>query len=213
MFHSILKRKRFKNLFQQTSKKKLPNFLLPFINDVSEADSEVDLQDILNRFTFDSIFIIVIGFDPNWLPTKISDLREISYQKYLIVIEEVLFYRNFIPSCLWMLQKWFLVGQEKKYEVAQENLDRFLYERVTFAKREEKSKCISSEEMDECYFNFVKALMKEGSGNEGLSEKYLRDNALSLLLAGNGTISASLSWFFWLVSPHPIVKIVSSPKK
>jgi len=206
MFHSILKRKSFKNLFQQTSQKKLEKFLLPFINDVSEAGSEVDLQDILNRFTFDSICIIVFGFDPNWLPNKISDLREISYQKSLIVIEEVLFYRNFIPSCLWKLQKWFLVGQEKKYKLAQENLDRFLYESVTFAKREEKSKCSSSEEMDECYFNFVKALMKEGSGNEVVSEKYLRDNALSLLLAGNGTLSSSLSWFFWLVSTHPIVE-------
>jgi hypothetical protein len=74
-----------------------------------------------------------------------------------------------------------------------------LYESVTFAKHEEKSKCSSSEEMDECYFNFVKALMKEGSGKERVSERYLRDNALSLLLAGNGTISSSLSWFFWLV--------------
>ncbi|RHN52785.1 putative cytochrome P450 [Medicago truncatula] len=31
MFHSILKRKSFKNLFQQTSQKKLEKFLLPFI--------------------------------------------------------------------------------------------------------------------------------------------------------------------------------------
>ncbi|AES76670.1 transmembrane protein, putative [Medicago truncatula] len=40
---------------------------------------------------------------------------------------------------------------------------------------------------------------KEGSGNNGVIDKYLRDNVLSLLLAGNGTISSSLGWFFWLV--------------
>ena len=39
MFHSILKTKSFKNMFQQTSRKKLGNFLLPFINDASEAGS------------------------------------------------------------------------------------------------------------------------------------------------------------------------------
>jgi len=40
----------------------------------------------------------------------------------------------------------------------------------------------------------------------GVSDKYLRDNALTLLLAGNGTISSSLCWFFRLVSTHPIVE-------
>ncbi|KEH40811.1 alkane hydroxylase MAH1 [Medicago truncatula] len=201
MFHSFLKRKTFKNFFQQTMKKKVENCLLPFLNDVSEIGAQVDLEDALSRFTFDSICTIAFGFDPNCLPNKFNELREIAYQKSLPVIDEVIIYRHFKPRCLWKLQKWLDVGQERKLKEAEKNLDSFLYERITFSKQEQ-SKCSSSEEMDD----FVKALMKEGAGNGGMDEKYLRDNVLTLFLAGNGTISSGLSWFFWLVSTHPIVE-------
>jgi cytochrome P450 len=50
--------------------------------------------------------------------------------------------------------------------------------------------------------------MKEGLENEEMveNEKYIRDTAFTLLGAGNGTVSSGLSWFFWLVSTHPIVE-------
>ncbi|RHN78241.1 putative cytochrome P450 [Medicago truncatula] len=144
MFHSFLKRKTFKNFFQQTMKKKLENYLLPFLNDVSEIGAQVDLEDALSRFTFDSICTIAFGFDPNCLLNKFNELTEIDYQKSLAVIDEVILYRHFIPSYLWKLQKWLHVRQEKKLREAEENLDRFLYEGITFSKQEQ-SKCSSSE--------------------------------------------------------------------
>ena len=88
-----------------------------------------------------------------------NELRKFAYQKSLPVIDEVIIYRHFIPSCVWKLQKWLDVGQEKKLREAEENLDRFLYESIKFSKQEQ-SKCSNSEEMDD----FVKALMKDGSG-------------------------------------------------
>ncbi|WJX16982.1 hypothetical protein P8452_06952 [Trifolium repens] len=48
--------------------------------------------------------------------------------------------------------------------------------------------------------------MKEGLEKGEIVEKYIRDTAVNLLIAGNGTISSGLSWFFWLVSTHPIVE-------
>ena len=139
--------------------------------------------------------------DPNCLPNKFNELTETAYQKSLPMIDEVILYRHFIPSYLWKLKKWLHVGQEKKLREAEENLNRCLYVSITFSKQEQ-SKCSSSEEND----NFVKALMKEEYRKGEMDEKYLRDNALSLFLAGNGTVSSGLSWFFWLVSPHPIVE-------
>ncbi|PNX71487.1 cytochrome p450 86b1-like protein [Trifolium pratense] len=203
MYHLILKGKSFKKMLSQIIQKKVENCLLPFLKDVCEEGVHVDLQDALNRFTFDTNCTIVFGFDPNTLPNKFSELREIAYQKSLPVIEEVIFYRHFIPSFLSRLQKWIHVGQEKKLKIAGENLDRFLYESITFSKQEQ-SKC--SEKIDECYFDLVKALQKEGYGEGKMGEKYLRDIILNLLIAGNGTISSGLSWFFWLVSTHPIVE-------
>ncbi|RHN78248.1 putative cytochrome P450 [Medicago truncatula] len=201
MFNSYLKRKTFMNFFQQTMKKKLEKCLLPFLNDVSEIGAHVDLEDVFSRFTFDSICTIAFGFDPNCLPNKFNELRDIAYQKSLPVMDEVIIYRHFIPSYLWKLQKWLNVGHERKLREAEENLDRFLYESITFSKQEQ-CKCSSSEEMDD----FLKALTKEGSGKGEMDEKYLRDNVITLFLAGNGPVSSALSWFFWLVSTHPIVE-------
>ena len=64
----------------------------------------------------------------------------------------------------------------------------------------------SGEEMDESYFDLVKSLTKEGYRNGKISEKYLRDTVLSLFLEGNGTVSSSLSWFFWRVSTHHVLE-------
>ncbi|RHN78251.1 putative cytochrome P450 [Medicago truncatula] len=205
MFHLVLGRKSFKNMFQHSIQKKVDDYLIPFLNDVSEAGAQVDLQDAFNRFTFDSSCLILFGFDPNCLPNKFNQLREIPYKKSLPVMEEVIFYRHFIPSSLWKLQKWLNVGQEKKFKVAQEYLDRFLYESITFSLGEEQSKC-SNEEMDQCFLGMVKALKKEGYGKGEISEKYLRDTALTMVFAGNGSISSALSWFFWLLSTYPIVE-------
>ncbi|XLR13638.1 hypothetical protein HN51_034540 [Arachis hypogaea] len=54
-------------------------------------------------------------------------------------------------------------------------------------------------------FNMLKAIVEE-SEMEKIDRKLLRDNAISLLLAGRDTISSGLSWFFWLVSTHPFVE-------
>jgi cytochrome P450 len=196
----IFKRKNFKNFCHQSVQKKVENCLLPFLNDVSEAGAQLDLQNVFSRLTFDITCTIAFGFDPNCLSKKFNELREIACLKSLPVMEEVIFYRHFIPIYFRKLQKWLNVGQEKKFKLAQENIDRFLYECMsTYSSRH-------NEETDECYFDLVKELTKEGYGRGEMSEKYIRDTALSLLIAGNGTISSGLSWFFWLVSTHSVVQ-------
>jgi cytochrome P450 len=102
------------------------------------------------------------------------------------------------------MQKWLQIGQEKKNKVAQENLHQFLSKCILYLKGdEEKTRSTSSEDVDESHSCLLKALIIK----EGANEKYIRDTAVNLLAAGNGTISSSLSWFFWLVSIHPIVEV------
>ena len=49
--------------------------------------------------------------------------------------------------------------------------------------------------------------MEEGAEKgKIMDDKYLRDTAFTLVSAGSGTVSAGLSWFFWLVSTHPDVE-------
>jgi cytochrome P450 len=81
---------------------------------------------------------------------------------------------------------------------------------VLFLKSKNNNNCITSykcnEDVDESSSYLVKELMKEGLGKDEKAEEYIRDTTLSLLTAGNGTVSSGLNWFFWLVSTHPIVE-------
>ncbi|MCI04668.1 cytochrome P450 86B1-like [Trifolium medium] len=178
MYHLIFKRKSFNKFFHQSVQKKVENCLLPFLDNVAEEGAQVDLQDAFNKFTFDNTCNVVFGFDPNCLPKKFNELRENSYQKSLRVLEEVTLNRHYIPTWLWKLQKWLNVGQEKKFKVATENIDRFLYQHTS------TNSSSRSDEIGECYFDMLKAQTKEGYGRGEMSEKYLRDTALSLLIAG-----------------------------
>ena len=62
-------------------------------------------------------------------------------------------------------------------------------------------------------FDFLTAYMENDDGDHDkltagleISGKFLRDTAINLLAAGKDTVSAALSWFFWLIAKHPLVE-------
>ncbi|XP_058728318.1 alkane hydroxylase MAH1-like [Vicia villosa] len=199
LLHSLLKRKSFEIFLQQNTQKKLEDCLLPFLDHAYKGVQVIDLQDILERFTFDIACTFLFGLDPNCLdPYKFNELSDISYVKAVSEMEDLILSRHYIPKCIWKLQRWLGIGQEKKGKVAKENIHQFLNKCETYIKVDEDA--------DESHSCLLKELMKEGIGKRGKTEKYIRDTALNLLVAGNGTISSGLSWFFWLVSTHPTVE-------
>ncbi|XP_027355484.1 alkane hydroxylase MAH1-like [Abrus precatorius] len=201
ILHSMFKNDSFESLLQQIIQKKLETCLLPFLNHASKTGSHVDLQDIFQRFTFDNICSMVLGFDPSCLPNKFIEFSEVAYEKAFNKMEDAIFYRHVVPRCLWKLQKWLQIGQEKNFNKSQKIVDQFLYERIT-SKREERR---NHAKVDGSSFDMLKVLM-ETSGKEQTNDKFLRDTAINLLAAGRDTISAGLTWFFWLVSTHPLVE-------
>ncbi|CAK8532835.1 unnamed protein product [Lathyrus sativus] len=194
LLHSLLRSKSFETSLQQNIHKKLQNCLLPFLDHHASKGAQVlDLQNIIERFTFDITCTFLFGFDPNCLPHKFNDeLLDTSFVKAIYMLEEMVLSRHYIPKCFWKLQKWLQIGQEKKNKAAQEILHQFLSKCIAYAKG-----------VDESHSCLLKQLMEEKKVD---NEKYIRDTAVSLLGAGNGTISSGLSWFFWLVSTHPIVE-------
>ncbi|KAI5397140.1 hypothetical protein KIW84_063099, partial [Lathyrus oleraceus] len=199
LLHSLLKRKNIEIILIQNIQKKLENSLLPFLDHAYKSVQVLDLQDILERFTFDITSTFLFGLDPNCLdPYKFNELSGIACLKAVSEIEEVALSRHTIPKCIWKLQRWLQIGLEKKCKVDEENISRFLHRCITYIK--------VNEDVDESHSCFIKELMREGLGKGEKTEKYITDTALNLLLAGNGTISTGLTWFFWLVSTHPIVE-------
>ncbi|XP_057440254.1 alkane hydroxylase MAH1-like [Lotus japonicus] len=204
MLHSMFQKKSFEILLQQTIEKKVQNCLLPILTQISKVGATVDLQDIFERFTFDTTSTTLFGFDPHCLPSRFDELSEIACEKSLPILEDAIFFRHLTPTFIWKLQKWLQIGVERNFNVAQKKFDQFLHQCVAYSKREDQQ---SEGVVEESNFHLLKSLMKEGSGNgKVMSDKFLKDTAFNLLAAGNGTIAAGLSWLFWLVSTHPIVE-------
>ncbi|MED6170019.1 hypothetical protein PIB30_026736 [Stylosanthes scabra] len=201
LLQSLFKQNIFENFVRKVIHKKLDDYLLPLLNEVSKSRTSVDLQDIFQRFTFDSICSIVLAFDPNCLPNKLSQFREVAVEKAFNKSEVAIFYRHLVPRWLWKLQRWLRIGHEKDTIFGQKILDQFFCDQIPSNREFNYTK----DDDDESNFDMIKALV-EKSGMKQVDYKFLRDTAVNLVSAGRDTISASLCWFFWLVSTHPNVE-------
>ena len=209
ILHSLLKRKKFKIFLQLTIQKKIENCLIPFLmmHPKLELRWTCKMPFRGSPLTLPAPVFLDI-YDPICLPNMFTKLSHFAYQKALIVMEDVAFHRHITPRCLWKLQEWLQIGQEKKFKEAIKAFDKFLHERIA-SKREEQSRCNNhtKKEDDNTHSDLIRVLMEEGAEKgKIMDDKYLRDTAFTLVSAGSGTVSAGLSWFFWLVSTHPDVE-------
>ncbi|CAN1801601.1 Alkane hydroxylase MAH1 [Linum perenne] len=149
----------------------------------------------MKRLTFDTICILVLGFDPQFLS---MELPHLDYADAFDVIEEVIVYRHCVPQSMWKLQKWLRIGEEAKMRKASECFVKFLDERIKVKKLEMQKQGNNDDD-------FLTQLILE-TQRIGKSGVFLRDAAFNLLVAGRDTIAAALTWFFWLVAINPAVE-------
>lgn len=170
---------------------------------------QVDLQDVFQRLTFDNICLLVLGFDPVCLSIGFP---KVACEKAFDQIEEVLYIRHFMPENLRKLQSWLEIGVEKKLATSLKVLDKFLYQCIGSKRQELRCSRIQNEEAN---FDLLTTYMEEEEEMQlgqqtgcttNNKDKFLRDTALNLMIAGRDTVGATLTWFFWLVSKHPSVE-------
>ncbi|KAJ1388320.1 Cytochrome P450 [Sesbania bispinosa] len=202
LFHSLFKQRSFEVLQEKIIQKKVQRTLLPMLDHVQQQGSVVDLQDVFNRFTFDNICSLVLGYDPNCLSIHFP---EVACEKAFNQAEECIFYRHTVPMCVWKFQKWLQIGQEKKMTEACKVFDQFLYACIA-SKREELSKYSRNQMGAETQDDLLTALMRSEEKGQVHDDKFLRDAAFNLFVAGRDTITSALTWFFWLVATNPLVE-------
>lgn len=224
LFHSLFKQRSFELFQEKIIHNKVETTLIPILNHVEQQGLVVDLQDVFNRFTFDNICSVVLGCDPNCLSI---DFPQVACEKAFNQIEECIFYRHVVPKCVWKLQQWLQIGQEKNMTKACKIFDQFVYENIASKRKELSSKDSKNVEM----VDFLTTLMREDNGEgrvqilqsqavtgcgeskrgegQGVQihdDKFLRDAAFNLFVAGRDTITSALTWFFWLVATNPLVE-------
>ncbi|XP_021299121.1 alkane hydroxylase MAH1-like [Herrania umbratica] len=199
----LMKDDKFVLHFQRILHEKLEKSLIVMLEHFMKLGIEVDLQEVLQRFSYDVVCMLAVGLDPNSLSVELS---EVPIMKAFTQAEERLLYRHVMPVRLWKLQRWLQIGEEKKLSKALKTVDSFLYQCI--ASKREKLRCKLLAEEDK--YDFVTAFMVQDEGEmtsvDGKSDKFLRDVAVNIMSAGKDTISASLSWFFWLVAMNPSVE-------
>ncbi|GAV68560.1 p450 domain-containing protein [Cephalotus follicularis] len=196
MMHSLMKNTKFELFLTKTVWEKVIKGLVPVLDHFSKHVMEVDMQDLFQRFAFDNICSLVLGFDPNCLSVEFP---KVMHAKAFDVIEEAVIYRYILPTWFWKLQKWLQIGEEKKVKIAWDTLDSFIYQYI-YTKQENLSNLLKEEEWD----LFTALMAEEGEHIPKIKgNKFLRDYVLNLMVAGRDTVSSALSWFFWLVATNP----------
>ncbi|XXG49375.1 hypothetical protein AAC387_Pa02g3578 [Persea americana] len=208
MAHSLISSERFRAFVARTSQAKVDKGLVHVLkNVIKQGEGIVDLQDVFQRFTFDNTCILVFGVDPGCLAV---DFPTVPFAKAMDDAMEALLFRHVIPESWWMLLKWLNIGWEKKLAEGWKIIDQFINQHIS-TRREElhKSKAHGGEsdreEGGDLLTAYINYQHEDGLGLSN-SDKFLRDTAVNLMLAGRDTTSSALTWFFWVVSMNPEVE-------
>ncbi|KAF9667954.1 hypothetical protein SADUNF_Sadunf15G0076700 [Salix dunnii] len=205
--HSFIRYSKFEEAVERIIQRKVLQGIFVILEHFSEQREEVDMQDVLKRFMFDFVCLLMLGFDPNSLSIEFP---QVPYKQAYYDMEEVVLQRHLKPQWFWKLQKWLQIGEERKMKISSEIFDRLLYQCISRKKELLKR---SKTPMDRDDFDFLTFVLVEDNDQDERemsafkkSEKYARDMAFNLLSAGSEAVSSGLAWFLWLVATHPLIE-------
>ncbi|KAG2240476.1 hypothetical protein Bca52824_090618 [Brassica carinata] len=187
----MLNHQGFQKLSMSATRTKLDEGLVPLFDRFSKEEMVVDLQNLFQRFTFDTTFVLVTGFDPKTLSIG---MPEDEYAKALDVLGEGILFRHVIPKFMWKLQKWIGFGQEKRTMEADATFDRVSAKYILAKRKEVRSQ--GTQPNGECHEDLLTSHMKLDTTKYELlnpsDDKFLRDTILAFNLAGRDTMASAL---------------------
>ncbi|XP_073157219.1 alkane hydroxylase MAH1-like [Henckelia pumila] len=207
---SLLNQAGYQKFLAATTWRKLDTGLIPILNHFSDMGMEVDLQELFGRFAFDCSCISILGHDPASLRVDLPYIRE---ERAFVDAEEAALRRHLLPEWLWRLEKWLQIGKEKKLSEAMKNLHKFLSHHISFKSQEFKKmeQVILTDDENDQDLDLLTSYMRLEVAEKGniifapkILEQTWKDTVLNLIFAGKDTISAALTWFFWLLATNPV---------
>ncbi|KAL3508260.1 hypothetical protein ACH5RR_027661 [Cinchona calisaya] len=207
---SVMHNPNFLKLVETTVWEKVEKGLLPILENCAKTGSQLDLQNIFQRFTFDSISKLVLDHDSCSLS---MDLPNIPCERAFNDTVEALLHRHILPESCWKLQKWLGIGKEKKLRKAWEAFDQFIYPCISLKLQEQQLvvKTNNRKENQPPGFDGLTAFMEAYKGTTWSTTTdaklmLMRDTMLNLMFAGRDTTSTALTWLFWLLANNPSVE-------
>ncbi|KAL3748035.1 hypothetical protein ACJRO7_009285 [Eucalyptus globulus] len=169
------------------------NRLLPLLQDYADTDRTLDLQDLLKRFTFDTVCQVSLGTDPDCLdlsrplPPLVTAFENAS---------RICAMRATSPVYLvWKIKRALSIGSEKKLAEAVKLVHGDILDII----RNRKKKLL--QENGDQQIKYDGDLLSRFLA-AGHSEEMVRDMVISFVMAGRDTTSAAMTWLFWLLAQN-----------
>ena len=160
---------------------------------VRDANSVVDVQKELMRFTVDITTKIAFGYDTHSLEKEYDQL-----QQYLEKIFPAINKRITSPIPFWRILK---SKEDKALDVSLKSLEQTITQFIQKAREE----VAAHPELKTNPENFLQALLAEQEKSGAISDKEIYGNVFILLLAGEDTTSNSIAWALFYLIQHPAV--------
>ncbi|KAI7725447.1 hypothetical protein M8C21_025452, partial [Ambrosia artemisiifolia] len=181
-----------RNFVMETAAVELHMRFVPVLERAAALNKVVDLQDLLERYSFDNICKVAFNFDPGCLAGDGT-----SGSEFMKAFEEAATLSSarfmYILPGLYKIKKLLNFGSESKLRKSIATVHKFaddiIQSRITESTKEPNDDLLS---------RFMSI--------SEYSPELLRDIVISFILAGRDTTSSALTWFFWLLSSHPEVK-------
>ncbi|KAG2405498.1 hypothetical protein LR48_Vigan10g025200 [Vigna angularis] len=167
--------------------------LLPILSKASQTNRVLDLQNLLERFSFDNICKLAFNVDPACLGgdcTAGTDFMSAFEDATKLISERFLSLSRFV----WKTKKLFNFGSERRLRESITTVHEFA-DSIIRSRLEAKEHTRDDEDL---LSRFIRT--KESS------PEFLRDVVISFILAGRDSTSSALTWFFWILSSRPHVR-------
>ncbi|KAL8254807.1 hypothetical protein R6Q59_033028 [Mikania micrantha] len=180
-----------RNFVMETAAVELHTRFMPVLQTAADLNKILDLQDLLERYSFDNICKVAFNFDPGCLAgdgTSGSDFMK-AFEEAATLSSGRFMYAFPI---LFKIKKLLNFGSESKLQKSIATVHKFADD-IIKSRIKERAK----QEED---------LLSRFMGISEYSPENLRDIVTSFILAGRDTTSSALTWFFWILSSHPEVE-------
>ncbi|OEL12967.1 Cytochrome P450 94A1 [Dichanthelium oligosanthes] len=171
--------------------------LLPLLDRAQRDGRTLDVQDVLERFAFDSICRVVFGEDPACLAEEgMAAPWSAEFMSAVNDAQNSIMARFMSPvKSLWRLKKLLKLEPERRMREALGTIHGYA-DRIVRERQERGEMGLASRD------DFLSRFAATGEH----SDEGLRDVVTNFILAGRDTTSSALTWFFWLVSTRPDVE-------
>ncbi|XP_076884879.1 cytochrome P450 CYP94D108-like [Bidens hawaiensis] len=181
-----------RNFVMETAAVELHTRFIPILETAAALNTVIDLQDLLERYSFDNICKVAFNFDPGCLAGDGTAGSE-----FMKDFEEAATLNSgrfmYILPGLYKIKKLFNFGSEFKLQKSISTVHKFADEIIKLRIKESGQE--SGEDLLSRFMNISE-----------YSPEFLRDIVISFILAGRDTTSSALAWFFWILSLHPEVE-------